>query len=226
MELSYWQSKWRKGKIGFHMNNGYPGLEKHWSSIHLDKPPTVLVPLCGKSKDLIWLSEHCKQVVGIEISELAVQQFLNENSLDAKTSKSANFKIYKTGNIELWNGDFFKLPEQKLPSFDLVYDKAALIALPPDMRKLYVEKIITLASDNTQILLHLLEYQQTEMAGPPFSVSLDEIKTLYGQHFNIQILEKQNLRIDYYKKFQKRGLQSYFIEILSLLLPKEEKTTK
>lgn len=226
MELSYWRSKWRKGKIGFHMKDGYPGLAEHWGSIDFNERAAVFVPLCGKSKDLIWLSENFDKVVGVEISEIAIEQFLKENSLEAKITSFADFKIYRSENIELWNGDFFKLPKHKLPSFDLVYDKAALIALPPDMRENYAAKIIELISEHTQLLLHLFEYHQMEMTGPPFSVSLDEVNSLYGQHFNIQILEKRDLGSDYYKKFQNRGLHSYFIEILSLLLPKEEKSTK
>lgn len=225
MELSYWRSKWRKGNIGFHMENGYPGLAKHWNSLDFNDHSAVLVPLCGKSKDLIWLSEHCQKVVGVEISELAVEQFLDENSLRAKTSFFADFKIYQTKNIELWNGDFFKLPKKNLPTFDLVYDRAALVALPPDMRQRYAAKILNLISTNTQILLHHFEYQQREMAGPPFSVSVDEINKLYGHCFHLQILEKQDLDINYYKKFQNQGLQSYFIEILSLLLPNKEEST-
>ncbi|WP_234567555.1 thiopurine S-methyltransferase [Rhodohalobacter sp. 614A] len=220
MELSYWQSKWRKGKTGFHMEEGYPGLATHWKSLGLDHP-VVLVPLCGKSKDLLFLAEHCEKVVGVEISELAVHQFLKENKLEANITSFANFSIYKTGNIEIWQGDFFKLPGHKFPPFDLVYDKAAMIALPPDMRRTYVSKVLELVSVHTQILLHLFDYPQEEMTGPPFSVPVTEVKDYFGKHFTIDILERNELGINYYKKFQNRGLNSYFIEILSLLLPKE-----
>ncbi|MDZ7717375.1 MAG: thiopurine S-methyltransferase [Balneolaceae bacterium] len=222
MELSYWRSKWRKGKIGFHMENGYPGLEKHWKSIGLKDNATVLVPLCGKSKDLLWLSEHCRRVIGAEISKIAVEQFFKENSLDAEQTTFADFTIYRSSNIEIWNGDFFKLPRHKLPSIDLVYDKAALIALPPDKRKQYAYKIIELCNQNTRILMHQFEYRQDEMNGPPFSVSIEEVNQLFGGQFELKILDRQELNLDNYKKFQKRGLRSYFIEILSLLLPIEE----
>jgi len=226
MELSYWESKWRKGKTGFHMKDGYPGLEKYWDSINLDKNPTVFVPLCGKSKDLMWLADRCKRVVGVEISGLAVEQFFSENTLVSDKSSFANFTIYRSENIELWKGDFFKLPKHKLPRFDLVYDRAALIALPPKMRIDYVNKLFDLISENTKILLQQFEYRQQEMPGPPFSVTTDEIKHLFANRFSIQILEKKELNLNKFKKFQKRGLQSYFIEILSLLLPIGEQTSK
>ncbi|NIT59163.1 MAG: thiopurine S-methyltransferase, partial [Aliifodinibius sp.] len=175
---------------------------------------------------LIWLAGHCERVVGVEISELAVQEFLKENSLDAKISTFADFKIYRVNNIEIWNGDFFKLPKHKLPPFDLVFDRAALVALPPETRTGYATKLLELISDHTIILQHHYHYRQEEMNGPPFSVSPDEVKKLYGAEFQIQILEHKDLNIDYYKKFQNRGLRSYFIEILSLLLPIEHSQTK
>ncbi|NBC64264.1 MAG: thiopurine S-methyltransferase, partial [Bacteroidetes bacterium] len=226
MELSYWQSKWQKGKIGFHMEDGYPGLEKYWDSIPLSNNPTTFVPLCGKSKDLLWLAKHCKRVVGVEISDLAVEQFLNENSLDAEISTFGDFTIYRAHNIEIWNGDFFKLPKHKLPTLDLVFDRAALVALPQKKRILYAEKILELTSDKTIILQHMYHYRQEEMSGPPFSVSTEELEDLYGKEFQLQILENNELNLDFYKKFKNRGLRSYFIEILSLLLPIEELQTK
>lgn len=221
MELSFWESKWRKGNTGFHMEKGYPGLEKYWGTISLDEKPVALVPLCGKSEDLLFLGSHCTKVVGVEISEIAVQEFLTEHNLEAGTSTFAGFTIYHIKNIEIWQGDFFKLPAHKLPRIDLIYDKAALNALPPDLRKSYSEKILELCSDQTKILLHLLEYPQEEMSGPPFSVSLKEAEERFGRQFSIEVLEKKQLDLNNYKNFQNRGLRSYFIEILSLLLPKE-----
>jgi hypothetical protein len=54
-------------------------------------------------------------------------------------------------------------------------------------------------------------------------VSIGEVKELFGQEYRLTILEQQNLDLNNYKKFQNRGLSSYFIEILSLLLPKYAK---
>lgn len=202
------------------MKEGYPGLPQHWGALQADNP-VALVPLCGKSKDLLFLSAKCRKVIGVEISGIAVQDFLKENNLEADKTSFADFSIYRTGNIELWQGDFFKLPNHKLPPLDLIYDKAALIALPPDLRKQYASKILELVSSQTQILLHLFEYRREEMSGPPFSVPLDEIEDYFGKRFTILILERNELDLNNYKKFQNRGLNSNFIEILSLLLPKE-----
>lgn len=222
MELSYWQSKWRKGKTGFHMNEGYAGLKEHWNSVQIKDNAIVLVPLCGKTKDLLFLSQQCRRVIGVEVSELAVREFIEENNLEAEEFTFADFTIYQTENIEIWQGDFFKLPKHKLPLLDLIYDKAALIALPQDMRANYAAKILELVSAHTKILLHLFFYLQEEMNGPPFSLPIEEVNSHFGKRFTIGILERKSLDLNNYKKFQKRGLRSHFIEILSLLLPKEE----
>ena len=223
MELSYWQSRWRKGNTGFHMENGYSGLRKHWKTLPLPDSPAVLVPLSGKSEDMRWIVEQGGSVTGVEISEIAAQQFFNSQGKTPKITAFANFNIYISENISIWCGDVLKLPGHKMPPFNLIYDKAALVALPPHMRQNYVKKIITLTGPHTNILLHGFSYNQHEMNGPPFSVPEKEVKALYGDDFSLTVLEKKSINTDKYQKFKKRGLGSHFIEYLLLLSKKSER---
>lgn len=110
-----------------------------------------------------------------------------------------------------------------MPVFDLVYDKAALVALPQKIRQKYVEKVISLAGRHTKIMLHGFSYNQNEMNGPPFSVSQAEVETLYGGDFSIEVLEINSLDTEKYQKFKKRGLGSHFIEYLLLLSRKDDR---
>lgn len=222
MELSYWQSRWKKGNTGFHMENGYAGLREHWKTLALPQFPTVLVPLCGKSEDMRWISEQGGSVIGAELSEIAAGQFFSSHKQTPEVTSFANFKIHSFGNIEIWCGDFLKLPNHKMPFFDLIYDKSALVALPPRMRPHYVEKIKSLAGLQTRILLHGFSYNQHEMNGPPFSIPVSEINALYGDTFSEIVLEKNSLDTEKYQKFKKRGLGSHFIEYLLLLSKKNE----
>jgi thiopurine S-methyltransferase len=223
MELSYWQSRWRKGNTGFHMQNGYTGLHKHWKSLPIPDSPDVLVPLAGKSVDMQWIAEQGGNVTGIEISEIAIQQFFESLGETPVVRSYADFNIYTSDQIKIWRGNFLKLPEAKMPVFDLIYDKAALVALPPQMRKEYVEKIKSLTGPQTRILLHGYSYNQQEMNGPPFSVPEKEIEELYGSQFSINLLEKNSLNTENFQKFKKRGLGSHFIEYLLLLSKKSER---
>ncbi|NBB76950.1 MAG: thiopurine S-methyltransferase [Bacteroidetes bacterium] len=220
MELSYWQSRWRKGKTGFHMERVYPGLTEQWGKIPADSKSAVLVPLCGKSLDLSWLASRCRKVIGVETSEIAVQAFFSEQNLDPGTKTCGRFKIFSAENITVWCGDFFHLPNSSVEDVSMVYDKAAMVALPPDKRADYRKKLTELTGDNVPILLHHFEYDPSEMNGPPFAVSPSEVKERFGLEYDVVELLKNPLDINIYKKFRKRGLQSFFIEYLSLLLPK------
>lgn len=190
------------------MADGYPPLDRHLEKLSFTTHPTVLAPLCGKSRDLMTLTRHFSHVIGVEISEKAIREFLEENSLSATESSFAEFKIFKTEQITLWCGDFIKLPSQKIPVIDLIYDKAALVALPAEKRPAYAEKLRSLCSDHTLILLHHFVYNQSEMPGPPFSVSEQELDNYFGKEFKTEILEEKNLDLNKFEKFQYRGLKS------------------
>jgi thiopurine S-methyltransferase len=217
MELSYWQSRWNKGNIGFHMEGGYPGLQKNWPQLNVSSNAIVMVPLCGKSNDMAWIAGKVEKVVGVEISEKAILDFFNFRDLTPKKEKFASFTIFKASNIELWCGDFFKFPAHKYPKIDLIYDKAALVALPKEMRNRYAKKIIAISNGKTNFLLHHFVYDKNEMSGPPFSVSSEEVNSLFGNHFLISILEENELDMKDFEKFKKRGLNSFFHEKLLLL---------
>ncbi len=222
MELSYWESRWNKGKTGFHMDGGYPGLGRNWSKLNVSADATILVPLCGKTEDLIRLSSKAGRVIGVEISKKAVEEFFSEKNLKPETTRFADFTLYSTGNIEIWCGDFMKLPPRNIRHVQLIYDKAALVALPPKMRESYAKKVQQFCGPDTKILLHHFVYEQQEMPGPPFSVPADEINDLFSERFSITLLEKEELKISEFQKFAKRGLKSYLIEYLLLLLPDEK----
>ena len=220
MELSYWQSRWRKGNIGFHMDQGYPGLKRHWAKLSIPENATVLVPLCGKSADMDWLAQRVETVIGVETAEEAISQYFAERKLNPDKTAYSGFSIYKAANIELWLGDFFKYPENRHSGYDLIYDKASLIALPREMRVRYAKKILALSANNTKYLLHHFLYDSAEMSGPPFMVSKQEIDELFSHKFSATVLEEQDLDISKYPKFKLRGLNRYLRERLLLLTPK------
>lgn len=216
MELSYWESRWNKNNIGFHMQGGYPALRKHWSTLRLPKNPHVIVPLCGKSEDMIFLEQQGARVTGIEISEKAIREFFREHNREAKISKYSSFTIFRSGSIELWQGDFLKFPNRQTLNepVHLVYDKAALVALPKSNRSSYADKVCSLLQPATSILLHHFIYPQQEMNGPPFSVTPEEIKGIFTDKFTIRVLEESIIPPEHFPPFQRRGLKSPITERL------------
>jgi len=159
-----------------------PYLRKHWSELAVPPPARVLVPLCGKSLDLLWLAEQGYQVVGVELSELAVRAFFEEQAIEAKYSQNGDLQLWEAGNLQLWCGDFFQLCAEQLGQVDAVYDRAALIALPPPMRQQYVDHMQTLVGAVPHLLV-TMEYPQQQMSGPPFCVERPEVVQLFSDRY-------------------------------------------
>ncbi|MEM9171201.1 MAG: thiopurine S-methyltransferase [Pseudomonadota bacterium] len=191
MEAAFWQERWERGEIGFHQDAETPLLVSHWDAIAFDGMNRVLVPLCGKSQDLLWLANQGLSVTGIELSQSAVEGFFSENGLTASSAASGSLVEYRCDSlpITLYQGDFFDLPDAVINDCDLVFDRAALIALPPPMRVDYVARFADALGQHACIALITLEHTNTK--NPPFSVSEDAVRALYQDRFDIQTLGTQ-----------------------------------
>ncbi|MFJ2678717.1 thiopurine S-methyltransferase [Pseudomonas sivasensis] len=193
MEPKFWQERWARNQLGFHLPEVNPYLERHWPSLALAEGAKVLVPLCGKSLDLMWLATQGHRVLGVELSEQAVEAFFSEQSLTPRITQRGVFTVYQADLIEVWCGDFFALDAEVLADCTAVYDRAALIALPPLMRSQYTEQLNNMLRPGCQGLLITLDYDQTQKAGPPFAVTDEEVKVLLGVHWSLQVIEKQDI---------------------------------
>ena len=193
MEPKFWQERWARNQIGFHLPEVNPYLLRYWPSLTLTQGAKVLVPLCGKSLDLMWLASNGYRVLGVELSEQAVEAFFSEQNLTPRITRHGVFKVYQADLIEVWCGDFFALDAGVLADCTALYDRAALIALPPLMRAQYAEQLNSLLRPGCQGLLITLDYDQTQKAGPPFAVTDDEVKVLLGFQWRLEVLEAQDI---------------------------------
>ncbi|MBB6291245.1 MULTISPECIES: thiopurine S-methyltransferase [unclassified Pseudomonas] len=205
MEPKFWQERWARNQIGFHLPEVNPYLLRYWPSLTLAQGAKVLVPLCGKSLDLMWLASNGYHVLGVELSEQAVDAFFREQNLTPRITWHGVFKVYQADLIEIWCGDFFALDAGALADCTALYDRAALIALPPLMRAQYAEQLNSLLRPGCQGLLITLDYDQTQKAGPPFAVTDDEVKVLLGLQWCLEVLEAQDI-LDESWKFVQDGV--------------------
>ncbi|MDQ0649925.1 thiopurine S-methyltransferase [Pseudomonas cedrina] len=193
MEPEFWRERWARDQIGFHLPEVNPYLQRHWPQLALAEGVQVLVPLCGKSLDLMWLASHGLRVLGVELSQQAVEAFFNEQNLMPRITERGAFKVYQADLIEVWCGDFFAMDAEALANCAALYDRAALIALPPLMRARYAEHLNRLLPPGCKGLLVTLDYDQAQKAGPPFAVTDDEVKVLFGSHWRLDVLEEQDI---------------------------------
>lgn len=190
MDHDFWHQRWQQGRIGFHQQRVTPLLERHWNSIGVPAGGQVFVPLAGKSLDLLWLAARGHRVLGVELSQLAVEQFFADHGLTPTLRESRSGTHYRAGEIELICGDVFTLEADALIECAGVYDRAALIALPPDMRRRYAKDVYSRLPRGCRGLLVTLEYLQHEKDGPPFSVAEEEVRALHGRDWAIEVLER------------------------------------
>ncbi len=196
MEPKFWLSRWKAGEIGFHQKDFEPDLIEYFPKV---SPSKVLVPLCGKSYDMVWLAQQGHQVIGVELSAIACEAFFNEIIRQPYQKKiSGEFTVYRGANYTLYCGDFFKIRPTDLAGVSLVYDRAALIALSPDLRRKYVSHLTALMESggvcgSLQMLLIAIEYPQDLAQGPPFSVSDAEVNELYRDAFQVNCVLSEEI---------------------------------
>lgn len=196
MEHEFWHKRWQRDEIGFHQGTVNEYLYEHWTELAGQGTDAVFVPLCGKAHDMWWLHDRGHPVIGVELSEIACKDFFEEAGEKAKVHPGEPFTVFQHDNLQLWCGDFFQLVPDDLRNIRLVYDRAALIALPPEMRKSYVEHLTAVIPDGTEILLVTLDYNSGEMKGPPFNVPNDEVYELYGEDYEITHIRSNDLPRD------------------------------
>jgi thiopurine S-methyltransferase len=209
MEIAFWQERWHRAETGFHQQHINPYLAYYYGEMGppMEKRSSlrVFVPLCGKSRDLWWLHHSGYKSLGVECSEVAVEQFFSEQQLNYSKQDTSKHISYKTENLEILLGDFFTLQVDDVREITDIYDRASLIALPLEMRRKYVEKITQLQRPGTRTLLITLTYPDNQMDGPPFSVSEEEVRELYSKNFRIDKLAAKNVLEDE-PRFKARGL--------------------
>lgn len=193
MEKKFWHEVWQNNDIGFDQDSVNPLLAQHVKALNLKPGDSVFVPLCGKSVDMLWLLKQGYKVVGVELSESAVKQFFDALKVEPEIWSEHALKRYSAQNIEILVGDFFALTDDIVGPVDAIYDRASLVALPLDMRPDYTQHLMAVCNTANQLLI-TFEYDQSQQAGPPFSISTEEIKQHYAQHYKISQLDSVDVK--------------------------------
>ena len=187
MDADFWHQRWKARELGFHQGRPNDLLVKHFAALSATRGWRVFVPLSGKTLDIGWLADKGMSVVAVELSETAVRELFEELEIEPTLSQQGCLVRYSAPNIEVYVGDFFELTTEVLGPVHAVYDRAALVALPGDMRRRYAAHLIEITAGAPQLLL-CFEYDQQAMQGPPFSVSPDEVRALYANSYSLDRL--------------------------------------
>lgn len=208
MQPAFWMRRWQNNQIGFHAPVANPFLQQYWPALGVSEGAQVLVPLCGKSLDMVWLAGQGLRVMGVELVQQAVEDFFREQQLDPQIRQQGAFTVYQADAVEIWCGDIFALTADDVRECTALYDRAALIAFPPDMREAYAQHLARILPRDCQGLLVSLDYEQALMDGPPFSVPDEEVLRLLAERWQPQLLHVEDcIQAPQSARFVERGLR-------------------
>lgn len=215
MQHEFWQSRWARNEIGFHQQSVNPGLQRHWPNLGLPEESQVLVPLCGKSLDMLWLAQWGYRVLGVELAERAAVDFFAELGVVPQITEEGALRRYSYERLEILQGDFFDVTAGQVAGCGGLYDRAALIALPPDLRADYAAHLQRILPHPVRGLVVTLEYPQGQMDGPPFAVLAAEVRELFVEGWEVGEVERLDVLAEN-PKFLKRGV-SHLDEVVFTL---------
>jgi len=205
VDPEFWHERWARGEIGFHQSEFNAHMQEYMQLLGIASGANILVPLCGKSRDMLWLKYQGFRVTGIEISQKAIGDFFAENDLVPEVDSFSDALRYRSDGLEIWCANFFRLESSRLPTIDAVYDRAALVALPRAMRVDYANRMASLLAHGTPVLLVTTDYAEHEKSGPPFPVTPAEVMELFGAEFEVVQVHSENC-LEREPRFVKQGL--------------------
>ena len=190
--MAFWEHRWATEQIGWHRAVHNDMMVEHWPAIGAPEGCEVLVPLCGKSLDMHWLAEQGHSVVGLELVEQGVKAFFDEAGLSPDRTEQDDHVRYSSGPFTLLQGDALGLAPGTVQA-EAWYDRAAMIALPDDMRTAYVEQLRQQTKPGAVGLLITFAYPQKEMSGPPFALLDEDVHRHFAEGFEVEHLAKTDL---------------------------------
>lgn len=193
MDPAFWHGLWQQGDIKFHEAEVNPALIRHLPALGLVSGARIFVPLCGKTRDIAWLLSQGFQVAGAELSQIAVQQLFDALGVVPEVTQTGNLHRYSADGIDIYVGDIFALNGAQLGTIDASYDRAALVALPAEMRLRYGAHMHDITGGAPQVVV-CFEYDQTLMDGPPFRVDGEEVARVYASLYSCEVLASRPLR--------------------------------
>lgn len=187
MDASFWHQRWEKNETGWHESKANPLLVTYFKELSLAKGRRIFVPLCGKTLDIFWLLSHDYRVAGAELSQIAIEQLFMNLGVQPEISRVGDLEQWSAKNLDIFVGDIFGLSKKTLGPVDAIYDRAAFVAFPEEMRKRYTAYLTELTGKAPQLLI-CYDYDQSLMEGPPFSISDQEVHRHYRGQYDLTLI--------------------------------------
>jgi thiopurine S-methyltransferase len=199
--LEFWSQVWDEGTIRFHQTNYNSEMIKYFKDIDL-KGKSVLIPLAGKTKDILFFLEKGAHVTAIEFWEPAVISFFEENNIAYKKHGYSFF----ADNLTFHAMDFFDLTTEK--PFDVLFDRASQVVFNRTDRPRYYEHISKLIDQRSILLLFSIDHDGSFDYGPPHKIPKAEIISAYKKMGITLHTNSESIEVAASEKMQAQGIMS------------------
>jgi len=159
MQHEFWHGKWERGETGFHQPEANPLLVAHIGALGLKAGAHVFVPLCGMTLDIPWLRDQGYRVSGVELSKTGVEALFAAMNVTPEVTALGALTRYRADGVDVFVGDVFDVTADALGKVDAIYDRAALVALPDEMRRRYSAHLRHITENAPQFLI-TFDYDQ------------------------------------------------------------------
>ncbi|KAL8583791.1 hypothetical protein ACOMHN_036426 [Nucella lapillus] len=179
-----WIQRWNDRAIGFHIFATHPMLLKHVNVLEDGRSNLrILMPLCGKFWDMHWLAQRGHTVVGVEVAERAVHEFLKEYpySHTARPVPGVEGTLFQTHDkkIQIYCCDFFKITPEEVGVVDAVWDRGSMVSINVCDRPRYAQVMQSVMSKHCRYLLSALNYDETKYTGIPHHLGDEAIREVF-----------------------------------------------
>ena len=156
---------------------------------------------------MVWLAVRGHAVVGSELSAIAVEEFFGEQRIAVDVRPHGPFRRHTAGAFEILEGDALDLTPELLGPVHAAYDRAALVALPAELRQRIRVAVRCADAAGLAHAAGRFRVRRTPQARPAVLGRAAEVERLYGPHFALRELERIDI-IDSSPKFAAAGVTS------------------
>jgi hypothetical protein len=138
----------------------------------------AFVPLCGASLVVPTLLRYGFEVTGLDYVSKALQVLRSRLSKHKfKQVRSRGKEVFEAQNVTLIRQDIFTF--KPMERFELIVDRAALIAIHPRKRAAYARTLTRSLAPGGFLTVVTYDYRGKELNGPPYRVTAKMVKELF-----------------------------------------------
>ena len=176
-EPQYWEQRYQENTAQWDIGMAAPPLASLLASSEAPIAGKTAVIGCGQGHDAILFAKHDFDTIGFDFAPSAI-------TLGQKLSQKMEI------SIQFLQRDIFELPKEFAASFDYAIEHTCFCAIRPEQRPDYVNMVRSILKPTGELIALFWAHNRPD--GPPFGVTLEEIKDLFSDSFDTSNISQVN----------------------------------